>query len=78
MQGCRPSDFDAVIAHLNQESKFHLQTLAPTLPGHGNGGEQELKPTIPDFARFVVDFCVNQELENVVLVGHSMVTTYSR
>lgn len=71
---CQGSDYTYILQKLADDDSQHL-FLAPFLPGHGDS-PMSLCPTpsMPGFAKVLVDFITELELESVILLGHSMGT----
>jgi pimeloyl-ACP methyl ester carboxylesterase len=65
---CKQSFWDAQVPYFAQKQKVVTLDLA----GHGESGTDREKWTIPSFGRDVVSVVEKLDLEQVILVGHSM------
>jgi pimeloyl-ACP methyl ester carboxylesterase len=70
---CQASNFTYLFTSLLKTDSLNFQAFAIDLPGHGNS-DTEMYPRagIDTFAKAVLDFIAEMQLERVVLMGHSM------
>ena len=70
---CQASDFTYLFTSLLQTHDLQFQVLSIDLPGHGKSHTKFYPQAgIEAFAAAVLDFISDMELDNVILMGHSM------
>ncbi|MGH8045669.1 MAG: alpha/beta fold hydrolase [Chthoniobacterales bacterium] len=65
---CESSQFDALAGDLDSEFRI----FRPDLPGHGKTPLDGFQPAFANYAAAVVEFAIEHNIENAVLLGHSM------